>query len=127
LVRLLKLYPQLPEAAAIRAALDANLTAQNLLAETNYFKQPGRQSFERTHGWSWLLKLAAELDSWRDGDGQRWSQKLRPLVSFIVAQLFDFLPKQTYPIRTGVHPNTAFSLSLAFDYARERETRNCSV
>jgi hypothetical protein len=28
------------------------------------------------------------------------------------------LPKQTYPIRTGVHPNTAFGLAFAFDYAK---------
>ena len=30
----------------------------------------------------------------------------------------NFLPKQKYPIRTGVHPNTAFGLSFALDYAR---------
>ena len=30
----------------------------------------------------------------------------------------EFLPKQTYPIRTGVHPNTAFGLAFALDYAR---------
>jgi hypothetical protein len=29
----------------------------------------------------------------------------------------DFLPKQVYPIRTGVHPNTAFGLAFALDYA----------
>lgn len=30
----------------------------------------------------------------------------------------NFLPKQTYPNRTGVHPNTAFGLVFALDYAR---------
>ena len=30
----------------------------------------------------------------------------------------DFFPKQTYPIRSGVHPNTAFALCFALDYAR---------
>jgi len=39
-------------------------------------------------------------------------------VDAIVARLLDFLPKQTYPIRTGVHPNTAFALGFALDYAR---------
>src|SRR5205814_4864093 len=29
-----------------------------------------------------------------------------------------FLPKQTYPIRSGVHPNTAFGLAFAHDYAK---------
>lgn len=32
-------------------------------------------------------------------------------------RLLEFLPKQTYPIRTGVHPNTAFALGFALDYA----------
>src|SRR2546423_13418729 len=35
----------------------------------------------------------------------------------IVQKYVEFLPKQTYPIRTGVHPNTAFGRALAFDYA----------
>ena len=30
----------------------------------------------------------------------------------------NFLPKQNYPIRTGVHPNTAFGLAFALDYAK---------
>jgi hypothetical protein len=35
-----------------------------------------------------------------------------------VVRYIDFLPKQTYPIRTGVHPNTALGIALALDYAR---------
>ena len=35
-----------------------------------------------------------------------------------VPAFMDFLPKQTYPIRRGVHPNTAFGLAFALDYAR---------
>ncbi len=30
----------------------------------------------------------------------------------------EFIPKQTYPNRTGVHPNSAFGLVYALDYAR---------
>jgi hypothetical protein len=29
-----------------------------------------------------------------------------------------FFPKQTYPNRTGVHPNTAFAMVFALDWAR---------
>ena len=36
----------------------------------------------------------------------------------IVDRYIDFLPKQTYAIRTGVHPNTAFGIAFALDYAR---------
>src|SRR5262245_54759298 len=49
LVYLLHHFPDLPEAQAIRAALNATLTKENLLVEAAYFAQPGRQSFERTY------------------------------------------------------------------------------
>jgi hypothetical protein len=118
LVRLLRKFPDLPEQKEIRAALAENLTANNLQAEADYFKQPNRKSFERTYGWAWLLKLAEELHTWDDVQGKEWSGNLQPLADTIVARYLAFLPKQMYPIRTGVHPNTAFGLSFALDYAR---------
>jgi hypothetical protein len=123
LARLLRLHPTLPEANAIRAALDANLTAENVRAEVAYFAQKDRQSFERTYGWAWLLKLAEELKSFDDPEARRWSQALAPLAEVIAGKYVAFLPKQTYPIRTGVHPNTAFGLSFALDYARAANDR----
>jgi hypothetical protein len=118
LVRLLKTFPSLPESAQIREALDANLTAENIQQEVAYMKQPNRQSFERTYGWAWALKLAEELHSWNDADGKRWSENLKPLAETLSNSYRTFLPKQTYPIRTGVHPNTAFGLAFALDYAK---------
>ena len=70
-----------------------------------------------------MLKLADELRLATSSDAQalewrslsrwstRWSQRY-----------LEFLPKQTYPIRTGVHPNTAFGLAFALDYATPSET-----
>ena len=118
LVRLLKMFPALPESSQIRTALNANLTAENLAAEAAYMKQPNRQSFERTYGWAWALKLTEELHGWEDADGKRWSENLKPLAGTIAASYRSFLPKQNYPIRTGVHPNTAFGLAFALDYAK---------
>jgi hypothetical protein len=118
LVRLLKTFPALPEGQQIRSALGANLTAENIAAEVVYMKQPNRQSFERTYGWAWALKLAEELHSWNDVDGKTWTQNLQPLAELIAKSYRTFLPKQTYPIRTGVHPNTAFGLAFALDYAK---------
>ena len=118
LVRLLRWFPELPEAGDIRKALNANLSAENILVETAYLKQKNRQSFERTYGWAWLLKLAEELSLASDDDAKRWSHNLQPLVDALVDSFIQFLPKQTYPIRTGVHPNTAFGLAFAFDYAK---------
>lgn len=118
LVRLLRTFPALPEAAEIRKPLGATLTAENILTEVAYFSGANRQSFERTYGWAWLLQLAAELDGWDDPDGKRWAMNLQPLTNAIVDRYLSFMPKQSYPIRTGVHPNTAFGLALALDYAR---------
>jgi hypothetical protein len=118
LVRLLRTFPQLPEAKQIREALAENLTAENIQLEVTYLNQANRQSFERTYGWAWLLKLAEELHTWNDSDGKKWAANLQPLSDAFVARYQSFLPKQTYPIRTGVHPNTAFGLAFALDYAR---------
>jgi hypothetical protein len=109
LARLLRRFPSLPEAGAIRAQFDDTLAAENLRVEADYFA--GRSSFERTYGWAWLLELAREIDD-------PWRHQLRPLVDVIVQRYLEFLPKQTYPVRTGVHANTAFGLALALDYAR---------
>ena len=118
LVHLLKMFPHLPEARDIREALNANLSEKNIAGEVAYLKQTNRASFERTYGWAWLLKLAEELRGWNDDDGQRWSGSLQPLADGFVEKYLAFLPKQNYPIRTGVHPNTAFGLAFALDYAR---------
>src|SRR3954467_10625181 len=117
LARLLRTVPDLPEAKEARAALDAHLTAENLKAEAAYFARPESKSFERPYGWAWLLKLAEELHGWDDPDAKRWSANLRPLMEVIVARYLSYFPKQTYPIRTGVHANTAFGLTFAHDYA----------
>ena len=118
LVHLLQAFPGMPEAKEIRRALDANLSEKNIAGEVAYLKQANRASFERTYGWAWLLKLAEELRGWNDDDGLRWSRNLQPLADALVEKYLAFLPKQNYPIRTGVHPNTAFGLAFALDYAR---------
>jgi Protein of unknown function (DUF2891) len=118
LVRLLRLFPNLPEAKEIRAVLADHLTAEKLNGEAAYFARKESKPFERPYGWAWLLKLAEELYQWDDPDAKAWSKNLLPLADAVVARYLEFFPKQTYPIRTGVHPNTAFGLSFAHDYAR---------
>jgi hypothetical protein len=118
LARLLRLFPDLPEAGPIRTTLKDHLTAEKLKAEADYFARKDSTSFERPYGWAWLLKLAEELHGWNDPDAREWSKNLRPLAAEVAARYLEFFPKQTYPIRTGVHPNTAFGLAFAHDYAR---------
>jgi len=117
LVRLLRMFPDMGKAPDIRIALAESLTSENLEAELRYFQIPENRNFERLYGWAWLLKLTEELSTWDDPQGQEWYQIMIPLSNYLADAYLDFLPKQTYPIRRGVHPNTAFGLAFAWDYA----------
>lgn len=118
LVRLLRLFPRLPEREEIRRVLSNHLSEKNIQIEAESFKRPNAQSFERPYGWAWLLKLAEELHTWEDGEARIWEKNLQPLTDLLVARYLAYFPKQTYPIRSGVHSNTAFGLAFAMDYAR---------
>lgn len=124
LIRLLKLYPEMPEHQKIREVLNESFQPEKIIAETNYFDQPNTKSWERTYGWAWLLKMDEELAGWNDPDAKKWHNALQPLTQKIVSLWMAFLPKQTYPNRTGVHPNTAFGLVFALDYARKVQDKN---
>ena len=104
LARLMKQHA-LPEAEAL---FDAHLTDENLAIEAAYVR--AHPMFERMYGWAWLLQLATELR------GTRWH--VQPIADAIIEHMHAFLPKLTYPVRTGVHANTAFALGLALDHAR---------
>ncbi|MCL4177598.1 MAG: DUF2891 family protein [Verrucomicrobia bacterium] len=118
LVRLLRLHPELPVAAEIRERLAAHLTAGNLAKEATYFEIKENKSFERMYGWAWALRLAAELHAWDDPDARQWALHFEPLEQKLVELTKDYLPRLTYPVRTGVHPDTAFALAQILDYAR---------
>lgn len=117
LVKLLKLFPDLENAEEIISRLENNISKENILGELAYFERASEKSFERTYGWSWLLKLAEELHTWDNPAGKRMEQNLQPLSDFIVQKYLDFLPRLTYPIRVGEHTNTAFGLVFPYEYA----------
>lgn len=118
LVKLLKDFPDLPNSKKIIAAIDQNITKENVEQEIKYFKSPLSKTWERTYGWAWLLKLQQELVSWNNTEAIKWSTNLQPLCDTIISLWMNFLPKQTYANRTGIHPNTAFGMALALDYSR---------
>lgn len=123
LARLLRLYPDCSAGPEIRAALAKHLTSENLEAEAEYFRQPYNKSFERMYGWAWYFRLAAELDAWPDDEAQQWRRSLLPLEELLVQRVMEYLPKLQFPIRTGVHPNTAFALGQILDYAEQTKQR----
>lgn len=119
LVKLLRAFPNLAKKEEIIQTLDRSFSKENMLEEAAYYsKYKTSNTFERTYGWAWLLKLDQELLTWNDPRAKQWHQNLQPLTSKIVEVWTKFLPKQTYPNRTGVHPNTAFGLVFALDWAR---------
>lgn len=119
LVRLLKTNPGSSVDEEIRKALNAQLTKEGLQAEADYFNEKSNHSFERMYGWAWLLQLATELHGWDDEDGKRWASNLKPLEHRIVELLEGYLPRLTWPIRMGVHPDSAFAFGMELDYARK--------
>lgn len=119
LVKLLKAFPDMPESEEIKEKLLSNLSSENILKEVQFFYSEGNKTFERTYGWAWLLKLALELNTWKDPLGKELSQNLQTLADSLVGKYLEFLEVLPYPIRVGEHTNTAFGLSFAWDYANE--------
>jgi hypothetical protein len=123
LARLLRARPSLPEAAAIRAHFDQAFTPDKVAGELAYLERPTSAGFERPYGWAWLLHLSGELRRHDEPRARVWDLALRPLAECFVARFHAYLPKADYPVRAGVHSNTAFALALAHEYALTVEDR----
>jgi hypothetical protein len=117
LVRLVRQFPTAPFAAQARAELARSLTPENLAAEAAYLQRADRASFERPYGLAWLLKLAAELRTWKDPQAAAWSRAIAPLETAAAGRIKRWLPDLTYPIRIGEHDQTAFAFGLIWDWA----------
>jgi Protein of unknown function (DUF2891) len=116
LVRLLRLAGRAVPDQEIRIALDARFTPEKLAAEARFAaSDDGRH--ERPYGWAWALALAQEIANLGDADATRWLDAFAPLRDVLSQRFLDWLPKATYPVRHGVHANTAFSFSTAFPFA----------
>ena len=117
LLTIARLFPDLPEAAAIAARADAMLTPALVAGELAYLDRPMTAGFERPYGWAWALALHAEAARHDAG----WGDALAPLAAAFAARFATYLPKLTYPVRAGTHGNSAFALVLARDWAIDRD------
>ncbi|MFE4250509.1 DUF2891 domain-containing protein [Streptomyces sp. NPDC056910] len=114
LVRLLRRrLPDPAQVAEVTGVLDRHLTPANLATEAAYLQN--RPTFERPYGWAWLIALAAECRALGGPDGDRWADAFAPAVTAVDLLLSEWLPKATYPVRHGNHPNSAFALGLVLD------------
>jgi Protein of unknown function (DUF2891) len=121
LVRLLRLVPDAVPAAKCRALLAHQFDETKLAAEAGFIAS-GDGRVERPYGWAWALALVNELAGLAavDDDAAGWLAAMAPLESALIEGFLEWLPKATYPIRYGVHANSAFSFSLLLAFARER-------
>lgn len=117
LVKLLKEFPELERTNNIKQKLLNNISQENMQTELEFFLGKYNKSWERTYGWAWYLKLVEELHTWDDPVARQLETNLQPLADLLVTRYFEFLPKLLYPIRVGEHPNTAFGMNFAWDYA----------
>ena len=116
LVRILKTFPDLPTAPAIRQKLNDHFGASNIAGDLQFFKGAG--TFELPYGYAWLLRLQYELRSWNDSDAVRWAANMQPMASYMSERMVTYLKGLQQPVRTGVHPNTAMAMDNALGYAR---------
>ena len=113
-LRLARTFPDMPEAAGIRARADAVFVPDKVAVELAYLQRPSSGGFERPYGWAWALALHREAIA----HDAPWGAALEPLARAFAARFTAFLPKLTYPIRTGTHGNSAFALLLTHDWAQ---------
>jgi len=116
LIRLLRLTPNSFDKTNAMAVLNAHLTETALLQEASYLRS--RPRFERPYGWGWALTLAHELILWQDEAAVQWRAAVRPLADVITELFLTWLPKATYPVRVGMHSNSAFGLARSVPWAK---------
>lgn len=121
LVRVMRLAPKVPEGEAIASLFAQRLSPGVMEAELRYLQSPAGKTFERPYGWAWLLELRAELERLRRADDRAgaWALAVDPLARELAARLAAFVAGAAYPVRSGMHGNTAFACLLAHDYAME--------
>ncbi|MGA8114222.1 MAG: DUF2891 domain-containing protein [Actinocatenispora sp.] len=117
LVQLIDDCPDQVDTDRIRSTLDSTLTGSALRVEATYLRD--NPWFERPYGWAWLLELAAACARCSDPAARGWAAAFAPVVDAVDDLTTTWLDRAPYPVRYGVHSNTAFGLALLMDAAGE--------
>lgn len=99
------------------ALLASELTLANLTGELRTLELPQFKSFERPYGLAWVCRLAAELSVWDERPTRMLQDVMQPLATLSAERIISWHERLPYPIQTGEHNQTAFSLELLRDYA----------
>jgi hypothetical protein len=115
-------------ALSVTSLLDEHLSPARLAAELAFFSGPSGTVNERPYGWAWLVMLHAECQAHEGERHQRWARALEPLATLLSQRLDGyFAARLQFPIRSGTHGNTAFSLRLVTDAARRRRDKEATA
>ena len=93
----------------LSALLDQRLASDNIAAEADYLRE--HPLYERPYGWAWAMQLVKVCR------GTRWEGALAPLEAQLERNIAAWLRTQQWPVRHGVHSNSALALLLIFDAA----------
>jgi hypothetical protein len=119
LARLLRVAPDAVPEQEIRALLAVQFDPAKLATEAEFVASADGRG-ERPYGWAWALALVQELAELGGTDAGLWLNSMASLESALTAGFAAWLPKATYPVRYGLHPNSPFAFSLLLPYARHR-------
>lgn len=121
MVSLIKQDPTIAVAPAIRLDFQNHIRKENIDGELAYFQglKGPLADFEKPYGYAWLLKLYGEAKSWDDPEGKRMAAVLEPLAKWITENYIASLKSLNYPIRVGLHPNTALDMIFTLDYTNQ--------
>jgi hypothetical protein len=83
LIRLIRLFPDLKQKDQIISLMNEQFTEEKVGTELAFLNSKYNETFERTYGWAWLLRLQSEFILLNDENGRKWAQTLAPLVKVI--------------------------------------------
>lgn len=118
-VRAIRLFPDGGFVPAAVDTLHRLWTPENLAVELAYVS--ARPGYEMPYGMAWLLQLMAELRETEGEPFRAWREALAPLESHAAARFRRYPARLPYPVRGGLHNQSAFSLGLAWDWAQTAE------
>ena len=92
LVKLLKLYPNLPERDEILARLDFAFDKDRIAVEALRVENLEKGNFEFPYGQSWFLKLVEELSTLNHPKVKTWLKNCKPLLKVIESKHLSYWP-----------------------------------
>jgi len=119
LVRLLRVAASAVPGKEIKTALNAHFSRVPMEAEAEFAGSADGLA-QRPYGWGWALALIEETHSLTGPDGEKWAAAMEPLAEAVAGGFLQWLSLAGYPVRYGVHSNSAFGMSRALPFARRQ-------